>query len=135
DVPVSVTSHFHFFESNPRLDFDRAAAYGTHLAVPAGSSVRFDPGAVVEVGLVPIGGERVAIGFAGLVDGPLDSPRVRREALRRAAEQGYLGAGECADEHAHERADERADACADERADERADECPDPCADDQENAR
>ncbi|MFF8772077.1 urease subunit gamma [Kitasatospora sp. NPDC015120] len=92
DVPVSVTSHFHFFEANPRLAFDRAAAYGMHLAVPAGSSVRFDPGADVEVGLVPIGGERVAIGFAGLVDGPLDSPRVRREALRRAAEQGYLGA-------------------------------------------
>ncbi|MFE5581821.1 urease subunit gamma [Kitasatospora sp. NPDC056531] len=91
EVPVSVTSHFHFFEANPRLDFDRAAAYGMHLAVPAGSSVRFDPGAVVEVGLVPIGGERVAIGFAGLVDGPLDSPRVRREALRRAAVQGYLG--------------------------------------------
>ncbi|MFD8750643.1 urease subunit gamma [Kitasatospora sp. NPDC059577] len=92
EVPVSVTSHFHFFETNPRLAFDRAAAYGMHLAVPAGSSVRFDPGATVEVGLVPIGGERVAIGFAGLVDGPLDSPRVRREALRRAAEQGYLGA-------------------------------------------
>ncbi|MFE3504341.1 urease subunit gamma [Kitasatospora sp. NPDC059160] len=92
DVPVSVTSHFHFFEANPRLAFDRAAAYGMHLAVPAGSSVRFDPGSDVEVGLVPIGGERVAIGFAGLVDGPLDSPRVRREALRRAAEQGYLGA-------------------------------------------
>ncbi|MFF4925678.1 urease subunit gamma [Kitasatospora sp. NPDC001261] len=93
-VPVSVTSHFHFFEANPRLAFDRAAAYGMHLAVPAGSSVRFDPGATVEVGLVPIGGERVAIGFAGLVDGPLDSPRVRREALRRATEQGYLGAAD-----------------------------------------
>ncbi|AUY48216.1 urease subunit gamma [Streptomyces sp. CB01881] len=92
DVPISVTSHFHFFETNPRLAFDRAAAYGTHLAVPAGSTVRFDPGATVEVGLVPIGGERVAIGFAGLVDGPLDSPRVRREALLRAAAQGYLGA-------------------------------------------
>ncbi|MEV7770311.1 urease subunit gamma [Kitasatospora sp. NPDC086791] len=92
EVPVSVTSHFHFFEANPRLAFDRAAAYGMHLAVPAGSSVRFDPAATVEVGLVPIGGERVAIGFAGLVDGPLDAPRVRSEALRRAAEQGYLGA-------------------------------------------
>ncbi|MFF2956616.1 urease subunit gamma [Kitasatospora sp. NPDC057965] len=93
-VPISVTSHFHFFEANPRLAFDRAAAYGTHLAVPAGSSVRFDPGATVEVGLVPIGGERVAIGFAGLVDGPLDSPPVRQEALRRAAERGYLGTAE-----------------------------------------
>ncbi|MFE5259962.1 urease subunit gamma [Streptomyces coelicoflavus] len=91
-VPVSVTSHFHFFEANPRLDFDRERAYGMRLAVPAGSSVRFGPGARVEVGLVPIGGARVAIGFAGLVDGPLDAPGAREEALRRAAACGYLGA-------------------------------------------
>ncbi|MFJ6939683.1 urease subunit gamma [Streptomyces sp. NPDC101132] len=91
-VPVSVTSHFHFFEANPRLEFDRSAAYGTHLAVPAGSSVRFDPGATVEVPLVPIGGARIAIGFAGLVDGPLDAPGAKAEALRRAAACGYLGA-------------------------------------------
>ncbi|MGN5380288.1 urease subunit gamma [Streptomyces sp. MUSC 14] len=91
-VPVSVTSHFHFFEANPRLDFDRAAAYGTRLAVPAGSSVRFGPGESVEVGLVPIGGDRIAIGFAGLVDGSLDAPGAREEALRRAVACGYLGA-------------------------------------------
>ncbi|MBL1108224.1 urease subunit gamma [Streptomyces sp. 5-8] len=90
-VPVSVTSHFHFFEANPRLDFDRAAAYGMRLAVPAGSSVRFGPGESEEVGLVPVGGERIAIGFAGLVDGPLDAPGAREEALRRAAACGYLG--------------------------------------------
>ncbi|MFK0285117.1 urease subunit gamma [Streptomyces sp. NPDC090499] len=93
-VPVSVTSHFHFFEANPRLDFDRAAAYGLRLAVPAGSSVRFGPGDSLEVGLVPIGGSRVAIGFAGLVDGPLDAPGARAEALRRAAACGYLGVRE-----------------------------------------
>ncbi|MER6410178.1 urease subunit gamma [Streptomyces humidus] len=91
-VPVSVTSHFHFFEANPRLDFARDAAYGMRLAVPAGSSVRFGPGESAEVGLLPIGGERVAIGFAGLVDGPLDAPGAREEALRRAAACGYLGA-------------------------------------------
>ncbi|MEU6061428.1 urease subunit gamma [Streptomyces sp. NPDC047097] len=91
-VPVSVTSHFHFFEANPRLDFDRAAAYGMRLAVPAGSSFRFDPGGRAEVGLVPLGGERIAIGFAGLVDGPLDAPGAKAEALRRAAACGYLGA-------------------------------------------
>ncbi|MFF1482753.1 urease subunit gamma [Streptomyces sp. NPDC058301] len=90
-VPVSVTSHFHFFEANPRLDFDRAAAYGMRLCVPAGSSVRFDPGGEGQVGLVPIGGARVAIGFAGLVDGPLDAPGAKEEALRRAAACGYLG--------------------------------------------
>ncbi|MFC9701647.1 urease subunit gamma [Streptomyces sp. NPDC056943] len=93
-VPVSVTSHFHFFEANPRLDFDRAAAYGMRLAAPAGSSTRFDPGAAAEVGLVPMGGDRIAIGFAGLVDGPLDAPGAKAEALKRAAACGYLGAEE-----------------------------------------
>ncbi|MGW8725220.1 urease subunit gamma [Streptomyces sp. NPDC055808] len=93
EVPISVTSHFHFFECNPRLDFDRAAAYGMRLCVPAGSSVRFGPGESAEVGLVPIGGDRVAIGFAGLVDGPLDAPGAKDEALRRAAACGYLGTG------------------------------------------
>ncbi|MEU6668744.1 urease subunit gamma [Streptomyces sp. NPDC046727] len=90
-VPVSVTSHFHFFEANPRLDFVRERAYGMRLAVPAGSSVRFGPQESAEVGLVPIGGDRIAIGFAGLVDGPLDAPGAREEALRRAAACGYLG--------------------------------------------
>ncbi|MEU3193850.1 urease subunit gamma [Streptomyces sp. NPDC006992] len=93
-VPVSVTSHFHFFEANPRLEFDRAAAYGMRLAVPAGSSVRFDPGSTRTVGLVPLSGDRIAIGFAGLVDGPLDAPGARAEALRRAAACGYLGAAD-----------------------------------------
>jgi urease subunit gamma/beta len=94
DVPVSITSHFHFFEVNPRLQFDRAAAYGRHLAISAGAALRFDPGATVEAALVPIGGARVAIGFAGLVDGPLDAPGAKQAALARAAAQGYLGAGE-----------------------------------------
>ena len=94
DVPVSITSHFHFFEVNPRLQFDRAAAYGRHLAIPAGAALRFDPGATVEAALVPIGGARVAIGFAGLVDGPLDAPGAKQAALARAAAQGYLGAGD-----------------------------------------
>ena len=89
-VPITVTSHFHFFETNPRLAFDRSTAYGMRLAVPAGSSVRFDPGASVEVALVPIGGARVAIGFAGLVDGPLDAPGAREAALEKATATGYL---------------------------------------------
>ncbi|MCX6519740.1 MAG: urease subunit gamma [Actinobacteria bacterium] len=91
DVPVSITSHFHFFEVNPRLDFDRAAAYGMRLAIPAGSTLRFDPGMAVSAPLVPVGGARVAIGFAGLVDGPLDAPGAKESALARAAAQGYLG--------------------------------------------
>jgi len=91
-VPVSVTSAWHFFEANPRLRFDRASAFGRHLDIPAGSAVRFDPGADVEVALVPIGGRRVAVGFAGLVDGPLDAPGAEERALERAHLMGYLGA-------------------------------------------
>lgn len=91
-VPISVTSHFHFFEVNPRLRFDRSAAYGRRLAIPAGSTVRFDPGATVPVELTPIGGARVVIGFAGLVDGPLDAPGAREAALDRARACGYEGA-------------------------------------------
>jgi urease subunit gamma/beta len=101
-VPISVTSHFHFFEVNPRLRFDRAAGYGRRLAVPAGSSVRFDPGATVRVELVPIGGERVAIGFAGLVDGPLDAPGAKESALAKAAACGYLGADADATQNAED---------------------------------
>jgi urease subunit gamma/beta len=90
EVPISITSHFHFFEVNKRLQFDRPAAYGMRLAIPAGTATRFEPGDNVEVALVPIGGERVAIGFAGLVDGPLDAPGARDAALARAADRGYL---------------------------------------------
>ncbi|MEV0417299.1 urease subunit gamma [Streptosporangium canum] len=90
-VPISVTSHFHFFEANPRLRFDRAAGYGRRLAVPAGSTVRFDPGERRTARLVPIGGARVAIGFAGLVDGPLDAPGAFERAMEKARACGYLG--------------------------------------------
>ena len=91
EVPVTVTSHWHFFEVNPRLRFDRAQAYGRRLAIPAGSVHRFEPGATEEVPLVDFGGDRVVVGFAGLVDGPLDAPGARERALERAREKGYLG--------------------------------------------
>ncbi|GAA2103033.1 urease subunit gamma [Streptomyces albiaxialis] len=97
-VPVSVTSHFHFFEVNPRLRFDRAAAYGFRADLPAGSALRFDPGQTRTVPLVPFGGERVVIGFAGLVDGPLDAPGAREQALERARACGYLDTTEEAEE-------------------------------------
>ncbi|WP_460365078.1 urease subunit beta, partial [Actinocorallia lasiicapitis] len=89
-VPISVTSHFHFFEANPRLSFRRALAYGRRAAIPAGSTVRFGPGETVRVGLTPIGGARIAIGFAGLVDGPLDAPGAFEQAMERALACGYL---------------------------------------------
>ena len=89
DRPVQVGSHYHFFEVNRALDFDRRAAYGMRLDIPAGTAVRFEPGDERAVGLVRIGGARRAIGFAALVDGDLDD--VER-ALERASEQGFLGA-------------------------------------------
>jgi urease subunit gamma/beta len=91
DVPVSITSHFHFFEVNQRLSFDRSMAYGMRLAIPAGAALRFEPGAATDAPLIPIGGARIAIGFAGLVDGPLDAPGAKQAALAKAVEHGYLG--------------------------------------------
>ncbi len=72
DRPIQVGSHFHFAETNPALDFDRQAAHGRRLDVPAGTSVRFEPGIERDVTLVPFAGARVAAGFRGLVAGPLD---------------------------------------------------------------
>jgi urease subunit gamma/beta len=89
-VPITVTSHFHFFEVNPRLSFDREAAYGRHLDIAAGSTQPFAPGETVRVPLAPIRGERVVIGFAGLVDGPLDAPGVKQRALDLMRATGFL---------------------------------------------
>jgi len=72
DRPVQVGSHYHFAEANPALSFDRAAARGHRLAVPAGTAVRFEPGIEREVALVPLGGARVVAGLRGEVAGPLD---------------------------------------------------------------
>ena len=92
EVPVGVTSHFHFFEVNRALNFDRAAAWGLRLAVPAGVKVFFAPGEEREVRLLPIAGARRVTGHAGLVDGPLDAPGAREAALALARERGYRGA-------------------------------------------
>jgi urease subunit gamma/beta len=92
EVPVGVTSHFHFFEVNRALRCDRAAAWGMRLAVSAGAKVFFDPGTPREVFLLPIGGARVVRGHGGLADGPLDADGARDTALALARERGYLGA-------------------------------------------
>ena len=75
DRPVQVGSHFHFAEVNAALAFDRDAAWGLRLNVLSGGSVRFEPGAVEEVELVPIGGRRVVAGLRGLCGGELDAGR------------------------------------------------------------
>ncbi|GFE20283.1 urease subunit beta [Streptomyces libani] len=72
DRPVQVGSHYHFAEANPGLDFDRAAAHGKRLNVPAGSAVRFEPGIPTEVELVPLGGKRIVMGLRGETGGTLD---------------------------------------------------------------
>ena len=72
DRPVQVGSHYHFAEANPALMFDRAVAWGQRLAVPAGTSVRFEPGVSRDVELVPLGGARVVPGLRGECTGPLD---------------------------------------------------------------
>ncbi|MDI3389015.1 urease subunit beta [Streptomyces sp. B-S-A8] len=72
DRPVQVGSHYHFAEANPALEFDRQAAWGRRLSVLSGGSVRFEPGALVEVVLIPIAGQRVVAGLRGECGGPLD---------------------------------------------------------------
>jgi urease subunit beta len=72
DRPIQVGSHLHFAETNAALAFDRALAWGHRLAVPAGTSVRFEPGLAQEVDLVPLAGARVVYGIRGLAAGPLD---------------------------------------------------------------
>ncbi len=75
DRPIQVGSHYHFYETNPALVFDRPLARGHRLHIPAGTAVRFEPGQTREVELVPFAGERVVYGFRGEVMGPLDSKR------------------------------------------------------------
>lgn len=90
DRPIQVGSHAHFFEVNKALSFPRSAAYGFHLNIPAGTSVRFEPGDTRDVEVVEYGGRRIVRGFSGLVDGHLDAKR--DSAQKRAAEEGFGGA-------------------------------------------
>ena len=90
DRPIQVGSHCHFFEANRALRFDREKAYGFRLQVPAGTAVRFEPGEDKRVTLVSIGGNRVAHGINGLVNGRLDDPNVKAKALVAAREQGFI---------------------------------------------
>lgn len=84
DRPIQVGSHFHFFEVNESLVFDRAAARGFRLNIPAGTAIRFEPGDTRDVPLVALAGERVVIGLNNKTDGPLDAAKARGRARRRA---------------------------------------------------
>lgn len=89
DRPIQVGAHYHFFETNKALVFDREKAYGTRLDLPSGTSVRFEPGEVKEVNLIPYAGRRVVHGFNALVNGRLDDPYTRTASLKRCIDQGY----------------------------------------------
>ena len=92
DRAIQVASHFHFFEANKALAFDRAQAFGMRLDVPAGNSVRFEPGMKKAVTLVELGGSATVTGLNNLTNGSVHSPDVREAALRRARELGFQGA-------------------------------------------
>ena len=89
DIPIHLTAHFHVFEANPHLSFDRRRAWGMRLDVPSNGAVRFEPGQTVQVTLVPIGGARVVHGFNSAVNGPLDQTD-QEAALQRLVERGFL---------------------------------------------
>ncbi len=72
DRPIQVGSHYHFAEANPALRFDRAAARGRRLDIPAGTAIRFEPGQSRQVVLIPLRGARRVVGFRGHVMGDLD---------------------------------------------------------------
>jgi urease subunit gamma/beta len=84
DRPVQVGSHYHFFETNPGLRFDRARARGMRLNIPAGTAVRFEPGQTRSVDLVPYAGDRVVYGFRGAVMGPLDAKPAKAKSKAKA---------------------------------------------------
>jgi urease subunit gamma/beta len=92
DRDVQVRSHAHFFEVNRALSFDRRKAYGMRLDQPSGVGVRFEPGMPKSVDLVPMAGDRIVHGQAGLANGRLDDPETLSAALERARGRGYLGA-------------------------------------------
>lgn len=89
DRPVQIGAHYHFFEVNRALVFDRAKAYGMRLDLPSGTSARFEPGEVKKVNLIPYGGRREVYGFNGLVMGRLDDPYTRKASLQRCSDEGY----------------------------------------------
>ena len=92
DRPVQIGSHFHFFETNRALDFDRAAAFGMHLNIPAGTAVRFEPGESKQVELVEFGGTGEVFGLNALTMGTTRNDARRSEALRQARARGFKGA-------------------------------------------
>jgi len=91
DRPVQIGSHYHFFEVNKALDFDREAAFGTRLDIPAGTAVRFEPGQEKSVTLTAFGGDQILSGLNGLTDGSAKDETVKKNAIERARERQFKG--------------------------------------------
>jgi urease subunit beta len=92
DRPCQIGSHTHFFEVNKALDFPREKSYGYRLNIPAGTSIRFEPGDTKEVELCELGGKRISYGFNGLTMGGLDSTVMKSAAIEKAKHLGFRGA-------------------------------------------
>jgi urease subunit beta len=92
DRPCQVGSHTHFFEVNKALDFPREKAFGYRLNIPAGTSVRFEPGDSKEVELCELGGKRICFGFNALTMGSMNTTVVKKAAIEKAKRLGYKGA-------------------------------------------
>ena len=92
DRPVQVGSHFHFFEINRELVFDRRLAFGMRLDIPAGTAVRFEPGQDKEVRLVAFGGKRRIHGLNSLTDGMIDDGSIKDGAFQKARKKSFGGA-------------------------------------------
>ena len=89
DRPIQIGSHTHFFEVNKALEFQRKQSYGCHLNIPAGTSVRFEPGETKEIELTEFSGKKIVYGFSGLVNGNLAEKQ--EEAFKKAIEKGFKG--------------------------------------------
>ncbi|WP_435889169.1 urease subunit beta [Streptosporangium canum] len=90
DRAVQICSHYHFFEVNRAISFDRDAAFGMHLDLPAGNAIRIEPGDTHNVNLVEYGGGLRVYGFSGLVDGSVRADKAHRVALERMDILGFL---------------------------------------------
>lgn len=91
DRPVQIGSHFHFFEVNKALDFDRAKAFGMRLNIPSSTAVRFEPGEKKQVILVEFGGKKLVKGFNNLTDGNITDNAVKTAALSKAKKNSFKG--------------------------------------------
>ena len=92
DRPVQIGSHYHFFETNKALEFNRASAFGLRLDIPAGTAVRFEPGEAKEVVLTEFGGTQELYGLNNLTNGQVSSQDIKDQAMKRARARGFKGA-------------------------------------------